>query len=177
MEFTKTMLMRRSCRAYSDVQLHEDMVQALLESANLAPVGRKKYDEVHLTVVQNKQFLADWTGEHRQRVGDPNVSPFYGAPTVIVVSVKSPDGEPPLVAMANAACAVDHMHLRAADLGLGSVYIYGATTVLRGCPALMARLGLPEGFVPASSLAVGYSLEEELPPRTPERLFTCNELR
>ena len=177
MEFTKTLLMRRSCRAYSEVQLHEDMVEKLLESANLAPVGRKKYEEVHLTVVQNREFLSTLTDRFRTAVGDPAVSPFYGAPMLIVVSVKSPEGEVPLVSMANAACAVDHMHLCAADLGLGSVYIYGAMTVLRGNPDLIAQLGLPEGFLPASALAVGYSLDEEQAPRVPETHFSRSDLR
>jgi len=177
MEFTKTLLMRRSCRAYSDVQLHDDMLRNLLDAANLAPVGRKKYDEVHLTVVQNRQFFDDLTDRFRAETGNPGASPLYSAPTLIVVSVKAPDGEPSLVAMANAACVVDHMHLAAADMGLGSVYIFGATTVLRGAPELCARLRLPEGFVPASSLAVGYSLDEEQKPREKTRHFSQNELK
>ena len=75
------------------------MLRNLLDAANLAPVGRKKYDEVHLTVVQNRQFFDDLTDRFRAETGNPGASPLYSAPTLIVVSVKAPDGEPSLVAM------------------------------------------------------------------------------
>jgi len=177
MEYRQTMLVRRSCRAYTGTQLPEVTVERLMEAANLAPIGRKKYEEVHLTIVQNNGFLNELTMLFRAAVGDMNAVPFYGAPTLIVVSVRAQDGEVPLVSMANAACVVDHMHLYAADLGLGSVYIYGAMTVLRSNPDLVAQLNLPEGFLPASSLAVGYASDGGLPPRAPEQHFSRSELR
>lgn len=177
MEFERTLRMRRSCRAYAETQLPEKTLETLLEAANLAPIGRRKYEEVHLTVVQNKDFMAALTERFRDSVGDPSVQPFYGAPTLVIVSVKAVDEAVPLVSMANAACVVDHMHLCATDLDLGSVYIYGAMTVLRQCPDLMRRLSLPDGFLPASSLAVGYAKEQEREPRVPERHFGYSELR
>lgn len=177
MEYRQTMLVRRSCRAYTGTQLPSAMVEQLVEAANLAPVGRKKYEEVHLTIVQNQAFLNELTERFRKAVGDMNVVPFYGAPTLIIVSVRTQEGEVPLVSMANAACVVDHMHLRAADLGLGSVYIYGAMTVLRSTPDLVAQLNLPEGFLPASSLAVGFAADGGQPPRVPEQHFSRSELR
>jgi hypothetical protein len=47
------------------------------------------------------------------------------------------------------------MALAATDLGLGNVYIFGSVNALNLHAELVAKLNLPEGFVPVSALAVG----------------------
>ena len=52
----------------------------------------------------------------------------------------------------------NQMHLAATDLGLGSVYMWGALESVLMIPALdhTERLKLPDDFAPLIALAVGY---------------------
>ena len=60
----------------------------------------------------------------------------------------------------NAGCVIENMCLAAADLGLGSCYIWGALKKLRNRPEVVAKLNLPEGYEILSAFVCGY-------PKTP----------
>lgn len=162
METLKTMLIRHSCRDYTDVQITEEQLTTILTAAVSAPIGRAFYENMHLTVIQDPAFLDKWTKEFGKAAGDPNANPLYGGKTWIVVSSRADTGE---IAFANAACMVENMCLAATDLGLGHVYIYGMLRVLENQPEFAEALGLPEGFRPISGIVLGY----EKNPRTQER--------
>ena len=162
METLKTMLVRHSCRAYTDQQISDEQLEKILLAANSAPIGRALYENMHLTVIQDDAFFADWTKTFRVAVNDDNANPLYGGKTWIIVSSKAETGE---IAFANAACVVENMSLEATDLGLGHVYIYGALRVLENNPDFIKAIGIPEGFRPISSVILGYEKE----PRTEER--------
>ena len=89
----------------------------------------------------------------------PNL--FYGAPTVIFVSHRKQDLQPG-IEWANVTSVVNQMHLAATDLGLGSVYMWGALESMRMIPELdhTELLQLPEDFEPLIALAVGYPAKE-----------------
>lgn len=162
METLKTMLVRHSCRDYTDAQITEDELNTLLTAAVASPIGRALYENMHLTVIQDPAFLTKWTEEFRKVANDPNANPLYGGRTWIVVSSKADTGE---IAFANAACMVENMSLAATDLGLGHVYIYGALRMLENNPEFIKELGIPEGFRPISGFITGY----EKNPQTQER--------
>lgn len=185
MEFEKLLNMRQSTRKYQNKQITHAQLNTILDAANRAPVGSNLYKDVHLTVVQNQAVLlklceAAWERfSTRQKVeeiaGDtldksnhpaeqrPNL--FYGAPTVIFVSHRKQNLQPG-IEWANVTSVVNQMHLAATDLGLGSVYMWGALESMRMIPELdhTALLRLPEGFEPLIALAVGYP-EKELEER------------
>ncbi|MBQ9030544.1 MAG: nitroreductase family protein [Parasporobacterium sp.] len=187
MEFEKLIHMRQSTRKYQDTQITEEQLARIIDAANRAPVGSNLYKDVHLTVVQNQDILlklceAAWQRfSKRQNVeeiaGDtidkneiktgaqkPNL--FYGAPTVIFVSHRKQDLQPG-IEWANVTSVVNQMHLAATDLGLGSVYMWGALESMRMIPELdhTDLLQLPEDFEPLIALALGYP-EEPLEERT-----------
>lgn len=58
------------------------------------------------------------------------------------------------------------MHLAATEMGLGSVYMWGALESMRMIPKLdhTDLLGFPDDFEPLLAMAVGYP-EEELKER------------
>ena len=87
--------------------------------------------------------------------------PFYLAPTVIFVSHRKQDIQPG-IEFSNVACVTFSMHMAAANLGLGSVFMWFALESMREIPALdnTAVLNLPKGFEPLLGLAVGYPDKE-----------------
>lgn len=184
MEFSKVLEMRRSTRSYKEEQITDEQLDALINAANRAPVGSNKYEDVHLTVVQNQEIIlamceAAWERfAKRQKLeeiaGDtidtmkepqPKNNLFYGAPTVIFVSHRKQSLQPG-IEWANVTSVVNQMYLAATDMGLGSVYMWGALESMRMIPELdhTDLLNLPDGFEPLLAIAVGYP-EEELQER------------
>ena len=197
MEFEKLLSMRQSTRKYQDKQITQAQLKTILDAANRAPIGSNLYKDVHLTVVQDQNVLlklceAAWERfSTRQKVeeiagdtlgkGDhpaekrPNL--FYGAPTVIFVSHRKQYLQPG-IEWANVTSVLNQMHLAATDLGLGSVYMWGALESMRMIPELdhTDLLQLPEGFEPLIALAVGYP-EKELKEREMRHLpFEMNRI-
>lgn len=173
MEFRDTLFARHSCRSYQAQPIEERQLGMLLEAANAAPIGRKKYENVQLTVIRDKALLDEITQNARKVLGDPEADPLYGAPVMILVSVRESEGQIAPVSIANAACVVESMHLAAADLGLGSCYLWGVVQTMLQSFDLLYKLELQEGFWPVSALAAGLEKEPQ-PPKAPtlKRLHT-----
>lgn len=155
METLKAIKNRQSCRAYTGEQITESELQTILEAANAAPVGMGKYEDVRLTVVQNKDLLAKLDAAGAVFFGNPDMHPLYGVPTVILVSNKIADPKQSAVAYSNAACLVENMALAATELELGNVYLMGAVMALAMNAELCKEFNIAEGFVPTSAIAVG----------------------
>lgn len=153
METLNAMQNRISTRNFSDAPVSRELIEKVVEGALYAPVGLKKYPELRLTVVENKELLARIDSDCR-RV--PDVSPLHGAPVLILVSSSTSDDA---LAHQNAACLVDHMLLRATDLGLANLYVKGICPILDKNAPLKEALHLPADFRPLASAAVGYPKE------------------
>ena len=93
MEFNKTIAARQSVRKFTEAQITDEQLKAILEAANAAPACMGQYDHLHLTVVQKPEILAQINAAFQKAVGDPNMQVTYGAPTVIYVSCKNEDEE------------------------------------------------------------------------------------
>ena len=153
MEFSQVLFSRCACRSYTDTPVTDEQLQTVLNAANAAPVGMGAYGTVHLTVIRNREFLANLskaTCEFMNREGDP----LYGAPVLVLVSAKP--GMPPTIEFQNTGTIMENMMLAATDIGLGSVYLMGAIAALKTKPELAAQLALPEGFVPIAAAALGH---------------------
>ena len=77
----EALMERRSIRSYRSEQVSEEELTDILKTGKYAPsaMGRQAR---HFTVIQNKALLADI----RAAMQDATDDPFYGAPTVIVLS-------------------------------------------------------------------------------------------
>ncbi|ACL20188.1 nitroreductase [Desulfitobacterium hafniense DCB-2] len=75
----------------------------------------------------------------------------------------------PGIEFANVTCIAYSMHLAAACLGLGSVFIWGSLEAMREIPELdnTAVLNLPDDFEPLLGIAIGH----------PEQKFKARDLR
>jgi nitroreductase len=157
MEFMKTIAMRKSTRSYKTEQISDEQLNTIINAGCAAPVGLGAYDTVHLTIIQNRGLL-DKITKSSAKVFGPNANPLYGAPTFIVISGK-PNNSLPNIELADAACIIENMALAAADMGLGSVYLFGVISVINKDKELLKEFNLPDGFAPVSGIAIGYSTE------------------
>lgn len=147
-----TLYSRRTIRNFNGKAITEQELSEILKAAYAAPVGRAMYDSLSMTVVTNKALLLKWEQAMAAAVGDPAMHPFYGAPTVILVS-SAGDGN---VNYSNAATLVQNMALAATDKGIGACHIWGAVGVLSGNPTLVKELKVPDGMAPCCAIALGY---------------------
>ena len=67
MEFNKTIAARQSVRKFTEAQITDEQLKAILEAANAAPACMGQYDHLHLTVVQKPEILAQINAAFRQR--------------------------------------------------------------------------------------------------------------
>ena len=165
-------LSRRTIRNFNGKDIDESELNAILSAAYAAPIGRKRYDTLALTVVKNKEFLSALDLATANAQGNPDAHPLYGAPTLIIIS--SIINPPPQdnVNYSNAAIIAENIALAATELGVGACHIWGAIRVLNTSPELVARLALPEGMVPCCAMALGKTDEVYSMREVEERITT-----
>jgi hypothetical protein len=69
------------------------------------------------------------------------------------------------------------MLLAATDIGVDSVYLWGATSVIAGNSGLCREFGIPEGFKPVSAVALGYAKEANDSVKALEVNFATNYIK
>lgn len=170
MELTSIFNTRRSIRSFTGEPISETTLKQILHAANASPVGLAKYDTVHLTVVQDKELLAEIEQNTAQIFHAENRSFLYGAPQLIIVSTSATDN----VGYSNAAIIAHDMSLAAVDAGVGVCHIWGCMMALSANEALTAKLNLPEGFTPACAVALGQTNETYTQREIPEDRIGIN---
>jgi nitroreductase len=160
MDTMEAIASRQSCRAYSGQQLTEKELDLILAAANAAPVARKIYENVKLTVIQDRDFIAKIEAAAygaSQQIGE---HPTYGAPTLILVCGKNGGERTKALAYCNASCIMENMMLAATDLGLGSVYLFAVPYLLADNAEFYAAAKVPAGFFPVTMMGVGKAAQE-----------------
>lgn len=169
MDFFQTLYSRRTIRSYNGRPVTEEQLQEILKAGYAAPIGRRRYDTLHLTVITDAAFLAEWEKRVGLESGKEDAHPFYGAPTLILISSQVDEEPYSNVNYSNAASIAQNMALVACHLGVGACHIWGAVRTLNHCPDLLARLPIPHGMVPVCSVVVGQTDEiydlREIPVR------------
>lgn len=155
MNTLETIYSRKSIRNFNGENLTENELAEILKSAYAAPVGRAMYDTLSMTVITNKELLEKWEQQMAAATGNPDMHPFYGAPTVILISSAIPSEQMKNLSYSNAAIVVQNMALAATELGVGACHIWGAVGALNGNKELTAELKVPEGMVPCCAIALG----------------------
>ncbi len=149
MEFQEVVKNRYSCKKYSDRQVEEEKLTAILEAGRLAPTA-KNLQEQHIYVIRSQELL--------KKID--SVTPCrYGAPTVLVVAYNRenvftyPGGKYDSGAE-DATIVATHLILAAADQGVDSCWLNFLD------PEKTAQiLGLPENEVVLMILDLGYAAE------------------
>lgn len=156
---------RRSIRGYSPEQITVEQRDALIRAALEAP-SAMDCQPWHFSVVQSRELLdemneaagrqvmKDPSGYAASRFSQPGYDVFYGAPTVIFLSLDTSAPEGQLIDMGIAA---ENLALAAVSLGLGSVILGMPREAFhseRG-DEFRARLDFPTGYDFAIAVAVG----------------------
>ena len=149
MEFKEVIKARYSCKKYSNRQVDEEKLTAILNAGRLAPTA-KNLQEQHVYVLQSPEALAKIDA----------VTPCrYGAPTVLVVAFDKnnvftyPGGKRDS-GVEDATIVATHMILAAADEGVDSCWINFLDP-----EKLAETLGLPENEEVLMVMDLGYAAE------------------
>ena len=147
MELFETIDKRFSNRKFLDKQISDEDLNKILKAGMQAPVGRGKYEDMHITVIQDKNLLNEING-----LADRSV--FYNAPTLVIISAMD-DGHG--LDKENSACVAMNMLLGATALGLGSIYLNLVIGLIKEHKEILDKLNLPEGFVPIVGVGLGFA--------------------
>ena len=173
MNTLQTIYSRRSIRSYNGKSITKDQLDEILKSAYAAPVGRAMYDTLCLTVITNKDVLDKWESLVQTASNNPDAHPFYGAPTLILVSSVLSGQTMSNVNFSNAAILVENMALAATEMGIGSCHIWGAVRTLNENPDFIKELGIPQDMTPCCAIILGeFDGEFELRDVKDNRILT-----
>jgi nitroreductase len=162
MNFKDLVKARYSVRQFKDEPIDREKLEMVLDAGRMAP-SAVNIQPWHFIVVREKENLqAVWSCYSREW--------FKSAPAVIVVCGDCSEGWRRSIDGKNhtdidAAIAIDHMTLQAADLGLGTCWVCNFN------PALLKNiLQLPENVEPIAMLPIGVPVEDsELSSQTKKR--------
>lgn len=160
MDIMTAITKRGSVRAYKEEQVTEKDLNEILMAGSMAPVGRARYDTLHLTIIQNKEILKKMSPIGNKELDTGSVDITYGAPTLIMISSQKPISEG--ADYANAATVMQNMMLAAVNIGLGSCPIWSSALAIEATSSLKESCQIPSGFKALCGLALGYPVKEPI---------------
>lgn len=164
MDFEKLLTIRRSIRRFTAEKVSKEDRQKLIDAAEYAPAGHADFKGCAIAVIEDPKILNALAEENDELThrGDP----IYHAPLLFLLFAMPGAGSDREF---NAAIMAEHIHLEAANIGLGSVIVYSFIRELSKRPGYgkyFSMLSLPEGARPLMSVAVGHTA-------IPERARKC----
>ena len=185
-ETLKTILSRRSIRAFKQEQIKEEELKAILQAGSFAPSAMNQ-QSWHFTVIQNKELLQkinEFSKAVLIKIGNKafearskntpveKINIMYNAPTLIIVS-----GDIKAIAPQNdASLAIENMFLAAESLRIGSCWLHTFNVLFsteEGKDFLIKQKLIPEGYVPVGSGVFGYKdVEASSPAPRREGIYT-----
>jgi len=157
---------RRSHRKYSETQLPEETLNAILTAALESPSARNR-QPWHFSVVQDRNLIQevhDAAAEETGRAGspryaDPDFQMFYHAPTVIFIFGEKDNSW----AQVDCGIAVENIALAAEGLGVGSVILGLPKPAFSGSKAeeLKKKLQCPDGYDFVIAVSLGFSTDDK----------------
>ena len=164
---------RKSVRTYTPKIIEADVIKDIVEAGNMAA----KAGSIQFHVITNPEVLNMISKSGKtvmlnsgndflvKAASNPNYSPIYNAPVMVIVSAEtSSDEYQKSMYIANAACAAENMLLAATDKGLGSCYLVSATLAF-AIPEVKAAAAIDSKLDPICSVVFGYS--EDTTPHAP----------
>ena len=151
---------RRAIRKFKDKQIKDEELQAVLEAGTYAPTGKGTQSPLILAV-QNKEDIAILNRLSAEIMGvnpRPGTSPYYGAPTIIIILSTSLAASE-FLGILDAASVTTNMLNAAYAVGLGSCWIHRAKEIfeLDEGKALLHKWGINEPVKGVASIALGYA--------------------
>jgi nitroreductase len=166
-ETIKSIMSRRSIRAYKTDTIPDDIMKSIIEAGQAAPYIMP--DSRHFSVIQDREIISrinitsiaegsKISEYHRQLFSVPGFDGTYGAPVVIVLSGKEDSVQYETVCGAS----IQNMLIAAQSLGIASCWAYFPIFIFHGEENERWRneLRILEGFQPCGAVLLGYSMEE-----------------
>lgn len=164
----KSLLERRSVRAYKPDQLPKEALEQIVAAGKLAP-SAMNLQRYHITVVTSAEKLeimsslaqremlsnSNLPPHIRERVEAPGFNGTYHAPAMILLSRKGDTDE----SAQDAALVCENLMIAARSMEIGSCWLgaYSHIWKLEGVPGLMhTEFGIPEGYVLYAGIVFGY---------------------
>ena len=155
-ETLRTLKARCSTKQYTDRQVPDAVLDAVLEAGLYAPSGLNN-QQVYAVAVRDKK-TRDILAELNTRIRGVAADTFYGAPCVIVVLANPENG----TWIEDGSLVLGNLLNAAHSLGLGSCWIHRAreTFDLPEGKALLKQWGLPENLRGVGNCILGYPAGE-----------------
>lgn len=160
-ETYQTLLTRRTIRAFQPKKIPDETMKNLILAAKYAPTAMGLQDR-HFTIVNSTEVMDHIVSAAVENGASflPGHTPFYHAPSVVVVSAP----ENSKYGRENAACAIENLLLAASAAGLGSCYICAVLPGLQDA-AICKELKLPGNYIPCGCVSLGYPAVEAGEPK------------
>ena len=159
MNLNDTLKMRQSCRSFKEDLLDIKTVTEIVSAASAAPVGMRRFEELKITVVCNKELINLVEKAAKEKFKDSPYAAYYSAyqsHCIIIVAGKKREEPYQSMLQASAGCMIENMILVATERGLGSVFVSGITKAIEGNEELCEKLKIPQDFKPLAALVIGW---------------------
>ncbi|MEG0034569.1 MAG: nitroreductase family protein [Bacilli bacterium] len=150
MELNEVLAKRVSSRSFNELEIEDNIIEEILLAGEKAPVARGLYDELLFVVIKGDKVKL----LRNRLISLMGKDPFYKANCLILLASK---GNKDYLNYANAGAIIENMHLKATELNLGSLYIYGATPFINDDNNIRKMLCLDPEYKSIAILALGHS--------------------
>ena len=156
---------RRSCRKFSERQIEDEKLDAILEAGTWAATGRGMQSPI-MVVVQDKPTLEKLSKMNAAILGVTS-DPFDGAPTAVIVLA---DKARP-TCLEDGSLVMGNLMLAAQAVGAASCWIHRAREVFESeeGKAMLKQWGIEGDYVGIGHCALGYAAENGLTPAKPRK--------
>lgn len=160
-EVLDTIRNRRSIRRYRPEPITDGELHAILDAGIDAPSAMNE-QPWRFVVIQKKAMMEQIIGLVRSEISRDS-SPFYGAPTLVLVFSDSRAISP----VSDASLAIENILLSAASIGVGSCWINCVIDLFRTAKGrtFQKELGVPDPYQCVGSVVLGYP--DEAPAAKP----------
>jgi nitroreductase len=152
MNFNKLITSRFSVRSYVSEKVDREVIMEILEAARMAP-SAVNYQPWHFIVITEPENLAELHEVYPRNW-------FKEAPVCILICAdhnqswkRKSDGKD--FADVDAAIVIDHLVLKATELGLGTCWVCNFDTLLT-----RKKFSLPEHIEPIALIPLGYTTSD-----------------
>ena len=147
---------RRSIRRFQPEQIKQQELDLILEAGTYAPTGMNLQSPV-MVVIQDKDTIRLLEKENAKVLGNEAATPFYGAPTLVVVFADTRCR----TGFEDACLVMGNLMNAASVIGVGSCWIHRAKEVFQTetGKTLLRQWGLDENYVGVGNCILGYAAE------------------
>lgn len=152
-EILEAIKQRRSCRAYLDKKVEKEKIDKIIEAGVYSPTGMNRQKTIFLDI-EDEVIIKRLSHLNASFMGNPNIDPFYGAKSLIVVLASNDTN----TKVYDGSIAMAYMMLEADTLGVASCWIHRAKEVFstEEGKAILKQAGIEGDYEGIGNLILGY---------------------